>query len=101
MDMVEQETVTTAPASTLSAWDRVKLARHAERPHALDYVRELATDWVELHGDRSFGDDRALVDLSGRDVRITVDLAAGDAQATIWTNDLTADYVHENSAYAT
>ena len=61
MDMVEQETVTTAPASTLSAWDRVKLARHAERPHALDYVRELATDWVELHGDRSFGDDRALV----------------------------------------
>ncbi len=47
------------------------------------------------------GDDRALVDLSGRDVRITVDLAAGDAQATIWTNDLTADYVHENSAYAT
>jgi acetyl-CoA carboxylase carboxyl transferase subunit alpha len=39
----------------------VKLARHAERPHALDYVRELATDWVELHGDRSFGDDQALV----------------------------------------
>ena len=59
--MVEQETVTIAPASALSAWDRVKLARHAERPHALDYVRELATDWVELHGDRSFGDDQALV----------------------------------------
>ncbi|MEZ4564948.1 MAG: acetyl-CoA carboxylase carboxyltransferase subunit alpha [Thermomicrobiales bacterium] len=48
-------------APSLTAWDRVKLARHAERPHALDYVRELATDWVELHGDRAFGDDQALV----------------------------------------
>lgn len=57
--MSEQATVESAP--TLTAWDRVKLARHAERPHALDYVRELATDWVELHGDRSFGDDQALV----------------------------------------
>lgn len=44
-----------------TAWDRVKLARHAERPHALDYVNELATDWIELHGDRAFGDDRALI----------------------------------------
>jgi acetyl-CoA carboxylase carboxyl transferase subunit alpha len=49
-----------APA-TLSAWDRVKLARHPERPHALDYLRELTRDFVELHGDRAFGDDRALV----------------------------------------
>ncbi|MBL8128390.1 MAG: acetyl-CoA carboxylase carboxyltransferase subunit alpha [Thermomicrobiales bacterium] len=57
--MSEQIAVAAAPA--LTAWDRVKLARHAERPHALDYVRELATDWVELHGDRSFGDDQALV----------------------------------------
>jgi acetyl-CoA carboxylase carboxyl transferase subunit alpha len=57
--MSEQQTVAAGPA--LTAWDRVKLARHAERPHALDYVRELATDWVELHGDRSFGDDQALV----------------------------------------
>ena len=57
--MSEQQTVDAGPA--LTAWDRVKLARHAERPHALDYVRELATDWVELHGDRSFGDDQALV----------------------------------------
>lgn len=44
-----------------TAWDRVKLARHADRPHTLDYLHELATDWVELHGDRAFGDDRALV----------------------------------------
>ncbi|MCU0265039.1 MAG: bifunctional glutamate N-acetyltransferase/amino-acid acetyltransferase ArgJ [Actinomycetia bacterium] len=45
--------------------------------------------------------DRDLVDMSGREVRITVDLAAGAATATVWTNDLTAAYVHENSAYAT
>jgi glutamate N-acetyltransferase/amino-acid N-acetyltransferase len=44
---------------------------------------------------------RASVDLSPRHVRLVVDLAAGEHTATIWTNDLTADYVHENSAYAT
>ncbi len=51
------------PAATprRSAWERVQLARHPERPHALDYVRELTDDFVELHGDRAFGDDRALV----------------------------------------
>lgn len=47
------------------------------------------------------GDARDLVDMSGRTVRIAIDLAAGMDQATVWTNDLTADYVHENSAYST
>ncbi|MGF7238139.1 MAG: bifunctional glutamate N-acetyltransferase/amino-acid acetyltransferase ArgJ [Frankia sp.] len=47
------------------------------------------------------GEPRDLVDLSGRQVSITVDLNAGAAAATIWTNDLTDAYVHENSAYAT
>jgi glutamate N-acetyltransferase/amino-acid N-acetyltransferase len=41
------------------------------------------------------------VSLAGREVRIDVDLHSGSHSATIWTNDLTADYVHENSAYAT
>jgi acetyl-CoA carboxylase carboxyl transferase subunit alpha len=45
----------------LSAWDRVQLARNATRPHALDYINELVDDFVELHGDRLFGDDHALV----------------------------------------
>ena len=45
----------------LSPWDRVRIARHPERPHTLDYVRELATGFVELHGDRAFGDDHALI----------------------------------------
>jgi glutamate N-acetyltransferase/amino-acid N-acetyltransferase len=48
----------------------------------------------------AIGEDRSGVDLSGREVRIGVDLHAGDASATVWTNDLTHDYVHENSAYS-
>jgi glutamate N-acetyltransferase/amino-acid N-acetyltransferase len=55
--------------------------------------------WVCRDG--AAAEDRAKVDLSGRLVTITVDLAAGDREATIWTNDLTAAYVHENSAYST
>lgn len=54
--------------------------------------------WVCRNG--SIGDDRAKVDLRPRDVTITVDLSAGIASATVWTTDLTADYVHENSAYS-
>ncbi len=46
------------------------------------------------------GEDRSLVDLAAREVHVVVDLHAGDATATIWTNDLTHDYVHENSAYS-
>jgi len=47
------------------------------------------------------GADRALVDLAAaREVHVEVDLHAGSASATVWTNDLTHDYVHENSAYA-
>jgi glutamate N-acetyltransferase/amino-acid N-acetyltransferase len=54
--------------------------------------------WVCKGG--SVGEDRELVDMRYREVRITADLAAGSQSAVIWTNDLTADYVHENSAYS-
>ncbi|KRE38036.1 N-acetylglutamate synthase [Janibacter sp. Soil728] len=47
------------------------------------------------------GEDRALVDLEQREVRVEVDLHAGSHEVTVWTNDLTHDYVHENSAYST
>ena len=47
------------------------------------------------------GEDRSAVDLAPREVHIDIDLKAGDAEATVWTNDLTHDYVHENSAYST
>jgi glutamate N-acetyltransferase / amino-acid N-acetyltransferase len=54
--------------------------------------------WVCKNG--SVGEDRDLVDMRPREVCITADLAAGPHSAVIWSNDLTADYVHENSAYS-
>jgi glutamate N-acetyltransferase/amino-acid N-acetyltransferase len=54
--------------------------------------------WVCREG--AVGEDRDLVDMRYREVHIVADLAAGTETATIWTNDLTADYVHENSAYS-
>ena len=44
----------------LTAWQRVQIARHVQRPFALDYISRCFTDWVELHGDRFFGDDKAM-----------------------------------------
>src|SRR5947199_4230632 len=44
----------------LTAWQRVQLARHTQRPFALDYVSRCFTDWIELRGDRAFGDDKAM-----------------------------------------
>ncbi len=43
------------------AWQRVLLARHPKRPHSLDYIQRLITDFHEIHGDRSYGDDPAIV----------------------------------------
>lgn len=54
--------------------------------------------WVCRNG--GVGEDRDLVDMRYREVKITADLAAGTESAVIWANDLTADYVHENSAYS-
>ena len=45
----------------LTAWQRAQIARHPKRPHTLDLVNLLLEDWVELHGDRVFGDDKAIV----------------------------------------
>ena len=61
----------------------------------------VAVNGVWVCRDGAAGEDRSLVDLSGREVVIDVHLGAGDASASVWTNDLTAAYVHENSAYAT
>ena len=47
--------------SGLSRWQRVQLARHPRRPFSLDYIQNLAPDFVELHGDRHFADDPSLV----------------------------------------
>jgi acetyl-CoA carboxylase carboxyl transferase subunit alpha len=52
--------------SRLTRWQRVQLARHPQRPYTLDYVKQLIPDFMELHGDRNFGDDPAVVGGMGR-----------------------------------
>ncbi|HSB08426.1 MAG TPA: acetyl-CoA carboxylase carboxyltransferase subunit alpha [Blastocatellia bacterium] len=56
----------TAEPGTPNAWDRVKLARHPNRPYTLDYIGLMFTDFFEVHGDRRFGDDPAIVAGFGR-----------------------------------
>ncbi|WBB52316.1 bifunctional glutamate N-acetyltransferase/amino-acid acetyltransferase ArgJ [Verrucosispora sp. WMMD573] len=66
-------------------------------PDALDVA--INGIWICRGG--AAAEDRSKVDLSGRDVTIRIDLHAGTAEATVWTNDLSHAYVHENSAYST
>jgi acetyl-CoA carboxylase carboxyl transferase subunit alpha len=47
--------------SNLTRWQRVQLARHPDRPYTLDYIQYITDDFIELHGDRRFGDDKAIV----------------------------------------
>ncbi len=82
-------------------WGRV-LAAVGTTSAAFDpQTLSVAINGIEVCRNSAPAEDRSLVDLSGREVRIVVDLAAGPASATVWTNDLTAAYVHENSAYST
>jgi glutamate N-acetyltransferase / amino-acid N-acetyltransferase len=62
---------------------------------------DAAINGVWVCRDSAPGVDPATVDMSGREIHLTVDLKAGSDTATLWTNDLTAAYVHENSAYST
>ncbi len=62
---------------------------------------DVAFNGVQVCRDGSIGDPRELVDLNGHDVHVEVDLRNGRHSATIWTNDLTYDYVKENAEYAT
>jgi glutamate N-acetyltransferase / amino-acid N-acetyltransferase len=82
-------------------WGRVLAAvgttAAAFDPQALD----VTMNGVAVCRDGAVGDDPTKVDLTGRDVAVVVDLKAGPATATVWTSDLTHDYVHENSAYST
>ena len=82
-------------------WGRVLAAVGTTRAVFEPSDLAVAINGVWVCRDGAAGEDRSLVDMAGREVRITVDLGAGEATATVWTNDLTADYVHENSAYST
>lgn len=45
----------------LTRWQKVQLSRHPKRPYSLDYIKEISTDFIELHGDRYFADDKAMI----------------------------------------
>jgi glutamate N-acetyltransferase/amino-acid N-acetyltransferase len=62
---------------------------------------DVAFNGVEVCRDGAIGEDRSLVDLSARDVRVVINLRNGRGRATVWTNDLTYDYVKENAEYST
>ncbi|MCJ0869082.1 bifunctional glutamate N-acetyltransferase/amino-acid acetyltransferase ArgJ [Streptomyces sp. AP-93] len=81
-------------------WGRV-LSAIGTTSAAFDADRlDVAINGVWVCRDGAEGEPRDKVDLSGRRITITVDLRSGDSSAVIWTNDLTAEYVHENSAYS-
>src|SRR5262245_4129318 len=76
--------------TALSPWDKVQLARNPQRPHTLDYVRGLCEDFVELHGDRRYGDDSAIVGgvarFDGRTVMVVGHQKGRDARENVKRN---------------
>ena len=82
-------------------WGRVLAAVGTTRARFEPERLAVAMNDVWVCRDGAPGVDRSACDLTGRDVHIAIDLGAGDATATVWTTDLTTDYVHENSAYST
>jgi glutamate N-acetyltransferase/amino-acid N-acetyltransferase len=81
-------------------WGRVLAAIGTTNAEFDADALDVAINGVQVCRAGAAGEDRDRVDLSGRDVHILVDLHAGDATATIWTNDLSHAYVEENSAYS-
>lgn len=77
-------------AAKLSPWNRIELARRAGRPFTLDYVKSIFTDFVELHGDRAFGDDPAMIAglarLDGQSVAIVGQQKGRDTKESIRRN---------------
>src|SRR5690606_3691834 len=77
-------------AARLTPWNRIELARRAGRPFTLDYVKSIFTDFVELHGDRAFGDDPAMIAglarLDGQSVVIVGQQKGRDTKESIRRN---------------
>ncbi|MBI4226717.1 MAG: acetyl-CoA carboxylase carboxyltransferase subunit alpha, partial [Candidatus Omnitrophica bacterium] len=76
--------------AALTPWQRVQLARHPKRPYTLDYVAMLMTGFVELHGDRLFGDDKAIIGgfatLDGRKVMVLGHQKGRDTKENLMRN---------------
>ena len=76
--------------SQLDAWQRTELARHPQRPYLLDYIERLFTDWSEIHGDRNFADDPAIIcgiaRFHGEEVLILGHQKARDTKQKVYRN---------------
>ena len=77
-------------SNLISAWDRVTIARKAERPKSLDYINKIFTNFIELHGDRNFGDDKSIIggiaELDGIPVTIIGEQKGKNAKENIERN---------------
>ncbi len=76
--------------TNLTRWQRVQLARHPERPYTLDYIQHMLKDFVEMHGDRRFGDDRAIVggfgSLEGETIMLIGQQKGRDTKSNLYRN---------------
>ena len=77
-------------SSHLNAWERTELARHPQRPYTLDYIERIFSDWSEIHGDRGFRDDPAIVcgmaRFHGEEVIVVGQQKARDAKQRVYRN---------------
>jgi acetyl-CoA carboxylase carboxyl transferase subunit alpha len=76
--------------SSYGAWEKTELARHPQRPYTLDYIERIFTDWSEIHGDRGFADDPAIVTgmarFHGDEVVVIGQQKARDAKQRVYRN---------------
>ncbi len=87
---IKSDELTRQIFSNLNAWQIAQVARHPQRPYALDYIKTLFTDWEELHGDRHYMDDPAIVGgmarLDGRAVMVIGQQKGRDAKERVYRN---------------
>jgi acetyl-CoA carboxylase carboxyl transferase subunit alpha len=87
---IEQKPEAAVTPELHPAWVRVRLARHPKRPHALDYIERIFTDFQEIHGDRAFGDDPAIVAglarFDGRPVMVVAEQKGRDTKQKLHRN---------------
>ena len=76
--------------ASMTAWQKTELARHAQRPYTQDYIDRVFSDWSEIHGDRAYGDDPAIITgmakLDGQDVLIIGHQKARDTKQKVYRN---------------
>src|SRR4051812_16991176 len=87
--LIEQPEIS-SEVFTNPSWQRVQLARHPKRPQTMDYFEKLFTGFEELHGDRSFGDDKAIIGgfayFEGRPVMLVGQQKGSDTKAKLYRN---------------